>query len=117
MSLRPIKRSSIGRCRKNKYDDDLKCSFLQIAGDKSDGAEGVRRAKGAAVVRLLCSVRCESAVVCCNELEDGHWLKSVLTEAGLNVANSDNPPGMPGRDVQSVHCIWAHITATPSFAS
>ena len=72
---------------------------MQTVGDKSAGAAWIRRAKGAAVVRLLRSVRCEDAVIRCDEPEDGFWLESVLSEAGLNVANNDNLPGPPGRNI------------------
>ncbi len=71
------------------------CS-MQIAGEKSAGAEGIRRAKGAAIVRLLRSVRCDKAVIRCGQPDDGLWLGSVLTEAGLTLADLDKPSGLPG---------------------
>ncbi|CAL8472038.1 g11580 [Coccomyxa elongata] len=57
--------------------------YCVVLSDKSTGTDGVDKAKGAVIRRLMRSVRCQRIVLQCSEPDDRFCLEELLRRAGL----------------------------------
>ncbi|BDA47524.1 hypothetical protein COCOBI_10-3720 [Coccomyxa sp. Obi] len=72
---------------------DVHQYYCVVLSDNSTGREGIKKAKGAAILRLLRSVRCQRTVLQSSDPDDNLWMEDILRDAGLTSARAGQDVG------------------------